>query len=94
MFMSKIPEYTIQDQTMTNHEFPTEKTSAGLQFIIPGTEKPKPARKVHFAYEDTQAIIPGAEKITNKQLIDRLKDKPIKPRVAQKALHGTALFGN
>jgi hypothetical protein len=79
---------------MTNHEFPTEKTSAGLQFIIPGTEKPKPVRKVRYAYEDTQAIIPGTEKITNKELIERLKDKPIKPRVAQKALHGTALFGN
>jgi len=78
---------------MAKDMFEVEKTSAGLQFVIPGTEEPKAAPKITYQFEGPQAVIPGAEQISQKRLITRLKEKPITPRVGQKSLAGSPLFG-
>ena len=78
---------------MAKDMFEVEKTSAGLQFVIPGTEKPKAVPKITYQFEGPQAVIPGAEQISQMRLITRLKEKPITPRVGQKSLVGSPLFG-
>lgn len=77
---------------MTAGEFQFEKTAAGLQFVIPGTEKPKAVQRVKYSFDNQQAVIPGAEQISQKRLLDRLQAKPVTPRVGQKSLAGVPLF--
>ena len=78
---------------MAEDMFEFEKTSTGLQFVIPGTEKPKAVPKITYQFEGPQAVIPGAEQISQKRLINRLQEKPITPPVGQKSLAGSPLFG-
>ena len=78
---------------MSKDIYNIERTSAGQQFVIPGTEKPEPIIRESYKVEGTQFIIPGTEKITNKSYLDRLMSKPILPRKLQKSLKGTLLFG-
>ncbi len=77
---------------MARDKFELEKTTAGLQFVIPGTEKPKAVPKVKYSFDNQQAVIPGAEQISQKRLLDRLQDKPITPRIGQKSPEGVPLF--
>lgn len=78
---------------MTPADFNIEKTAIGLQYVIPGTERPvKPIRRVYKSDGD-QFVIPGAERISTKQYIARLADKPLVGRRGQAGVRGTALFG-
>ena len=78
---------------MADNQFNVELTLAGQQFVIPGTEKPTPMPRKRYATEGSQLVIPGAEQISPKALVNQLMQKPIRPRVGQRALTSTALFG-
>ena len=78
---------------MVEKQFNVELTLAGQQFVIPGTEKPTPLPRKRYAKEGSQLVIPGTEQISPKALVNRLMQKPIRPRVGQRALTSTALFG-
>jgi hypothetical protein len=78
---------------MVPSKFNVERTAAGQQFVIPGTEKPRPVSRPRYAKDGTQLVIPGAEQIGPKALLTRLLDKPLRPRVGQRSLSGTSLFG-
>jgi hypothetical protein len=70
---------------MVPSKFNVERTAAGQQFVIPGTEKPRPVSRPRYAKDGTQ--------IGPKALLTRLLDKPLRPRVGQRSLSGTSLFG-
>lgn len=78
---------------MSKREFNVERTKAGLQLVIPGTEKPVVPPPVKYAHEGDQLVIPGAEQVSEKALLDRIADKPLRPRAGQRSLAGTPLFG-
>ncbi len=78
---------------MVEQQFNVEFTLAGQQFVIPGTEKPTPLPRKRYAKEGSQLVIPGAEQISPKALVNRLMQKPIRPRVGQRSLTSTSLFG-
>ncbi len=71
----------------------TERTSVGMQYIIPGTERiAKPIRRV-FRADGNQLVIPGAERISTGAYLKRLSELPMRPRRRQVGLGGTDLFG-
>ncbi len=79
---------------MTPADFKIEKTPVGMQYVIPGTERPvKPKRRTYKADGD-QLVIPGAEKISTGVYLKRLSDKPMQSHRGQISLRGTALFGH
>jgi len=41
---------------MDRDMFEFEKTSVGLQFVVPGTEKPKVAPKITYQFEGPQGV--------------------------------------
>jgi len=78
---------------MTTADFNVEKTNIGLQYVIPGTERPvKPKRQI-FKADGDQLVIPGAERISTKEYLSRLAEKPLMARRGQIGLRGTELFG-
>lgn len=83
---------------MTRERYAGEKTRAGYQFVIPGTEREAPRPVKRFAVDRDgdrdQYVLPGAERIGTGALVARLAAKPIRPRRGQKSVDGTALFGN
>lgn len=82
------------DGAMVERRLSVERTTAGYQFVIPGTEKPIPVPRVRYGSDGSQLVIPGAEQINGKTRLDRLMQKPFRPRVAQRRLSGTSLFGS
>ncbi len=77
---------------MTPADFNLEKTNIGLQYVIPGTERPvKPKRRV-YKTDGNQFVIPGAERISTSEHLSRLADKPLVARRGQVGLRGTGLF--
>ena len=76
-------------------KYQVEKTSGGMQFVIPGTERVMPAAAPSRPYETdgVQFVIPGAEQIGTGEFLMRKMAKPIRPRTHQRGLAGTALFG-
>jgi len=79
---------------MVGQRFNVERTEAGQQFVIPGTEKPSGAPKIEYLRDGSQLVIPGAEQVSNQTLLARFMRKPLRPRVGQRGLAGTSLFGN
>ena len=75
-------------------KYQVEKTSVGMQFVIPGTEQVMTAAAPSLLYETEggQFVIPGAERIGTGELLMRKMAEPLKPRRGQKSLIGTALF--
>ena len=78
---------------MRRSRFNVERTPARLQFVIPGTEKPVPAPRTRYLSDGRQLVIPGAERISAKVLLNRILQEPMRSRVGQRSLAGTALFG-
>ncbi len=78
---------------MARQRFNVERTSAGLQYIIPGTEKPATAPRIKYASDGSQFVIPGAEKVSAKILLNRFMAQPLCARVGQRSLASTPLFG-
>ena len=78
---------------MVGQRFNVEPTPAGAQLVIPGTEKPPSAPTARYAKDGPQLVIPGAEQISPRMLMARLSRKPLQPRVGQRSLGGTSLFG-
>lgn len=78
---------------MTPADYAVEKTSSGMQYFIPRAEKaPIPIRR-RFKADGDQLVIPGAERISNKEHLLRLSAKPLSSRRGQRGLRGTGLFG-
>jgi hypothetical protein len=82
---------------MTPADFTVEKTAAGQQYIIPGTERIVKPRRRRFKTEPTPAgdqfLIPGTEPISTREYLARLAEKPLLPRRGQIGLRGAGLFG-
>lgn len=78
---------------MVKHDYNVERTAAGDQYVIPGTEKPVARSRVRYANDGDQLVIPGAERIGTKPMLDRFSQKPLRPRVGQRSPAGTPLFG-
>ena len=78
---------------MGKQDFNVERTRAGLQYLIPGTEKPVARPRTNYPSDGRQLVIPGAEQISGKSLISRMIQKLLRPRVGQRGLAGTSLFG-
>ena len=70
-----------------------ERTSAGLQYVFPRREKPAPVLRIDYARDGHQLVIPGAERIGGAALMTRMAEQPLRPRVGQRSLSGTSLFG-
>lgn len=81
---------------MTPADFAMEKTAAGQQYLIPGTERIVKPKRRGFKTEATPAgdqyLIPGTEPISTKEYLARLADRPLTPRRAQIGLRGAGLF--
>ena len=77
---------------MGKRRFNTERTQAGLQFVIPGTERPAEPPKRKYARDGSQLVIPGAEQVNTRTLLDRIASKPLRPRAGQSGPAGTPLF--
>ncbi len=78
---------------MTPADFNVEKTKIGMQYVIPGTERPVKHKRRVYMRDGLQYVIPGAERISTKEYLARLTEKPIMPRRGQIGLQGTELFG-
>ena len=77
---------------MTPADFTIEKTSIGLQYVIPGTERPVKVKRPVYKADGDQLVIPGAERISTYEYLTRLAEKPLQARRGQRGLHGMALF--
>ena len=78
---------------MTPADFNVEKTKIGLQYVIPGTERPAKSRRRVYKADGNQLVIPGAERISTTEHLSRLAEKPLVARRGQVGLLGTGLFG-
>ncbi len=83
---------------MTPEQFTAEKTTLGLQYVIPGAERVSKPKRPSFKADKTpagdQLVILGAERISVGEYVSRLANRPITPRRGQIGLQGTALFGS
>jgi hypothetical protein len=82
---------------MAQHpKYQVEKTSVGMQYVIPGAERITPVTTPPMRYptDGAQFVIPGAEQIGTGELLMRKIAEPIRPRTRQRGMAGTALFGN
>lgn len=80
---------------MAPADHPSERTAAGMQYIIPGTERNvirKPSARP-LTRDGEQFVLPGAEKMSVGELLSRRDQLPLRPRRAQLSLNGTSLFG-
>lgn len=82
---------------MTPADFTIEKTAAGQQYVIPGTERILKLKPRKFKTETTPAgeqfLFPGTEPISTKEYMARLVERPLTPRRGQVGLRGSGLFG-
>jgi hypothetical protein len=81
-------------KTMTPADFNIEKTNIGIQYVIPGTERPIKLKRRTYKSDGNQFVIPGAERISTKEHLSRLTEKPLASRRGQIGLRGLELFGN
>jgi|ETNmetMinimDraft_11_1059920.scaffolds.fasta_scaffold129580_1 hypothetical protein len=81
---------------MTPADFTSERTAAGQQYVIPGTErtvKPRPRRfKIERTPGGDQFVIPGTEPISTKEYLMRLAERPLTPRRGQISMRGAGLY--
>ncbi|WP_303980271.1 hypothetical protein [Dongia mobilis] len=80
---------------MKSSDYASERTSAGVQYVIPGAERliTRKLKRSPLAREGEQFVLPGAEPISTRELLARLSGQPLRPRRGQRSLNGTALFG-
>jgi hypothetical protein len=77
---------------MTPKKLTIERTAAGLQYVLPGAERRLPPKPLTYLREGARLVIPGAERISDRELAACLAAKPFSPRVRQRSLRGTGLF--
>jgi hypothetical protein len=70
-----------------------ERTTVGMQYVIPGAERIVKPRRRAFNADGNQLVIPGAERISTREYLARLVEKPIASRRGQVGLRGLGLFG-
>jgi hypothetical protein len=80
--------------TMTPADFNIEKTNIGMQYVIPGTERPVKPNHHTFKTDGNQFVIPGVERISTTEYLSWLAEKPLAARRGQIGLRGTGLFRN
>ena len=85
--------FPTKETIMTPADYTIEKTSSGMQYVIPGTEKLPAPKGRRFKADGDQLVIPGAERISNREHLLRLAAKPLSSRRGQRGLRGTGLFG-
>ena len=72
--------------------FSTEPTAAGEQYLIPGTEVRPQTRPFRYSREGTQLVVPGAERISTREHLQRRWNGPLEVRRGQRAIEGAPLF--
>lgn len=70
----------------------TERTSAGIQYVIPGAERRPRPRATRYAMDGDQLVLPGAERIGTGELLRRRMLEGIMPRRGQRAVDTTPLL--
>ncbi len=73
-------------------KFDFERTAAGEQFVIPGTERPRRPSAAKYERDGLQLVIPGAEQVALRQLLERRSALPLAPRRGQRSMCATPLF--
>ncbi len=72
----------------------SERTRAGLQYVIPGAERREnPSGRNTIRAEGAQLVIPGAERISVRELLQRRMMQGIASRRGQRSVDATPLFG-
>ncbi len=71
----------------------TERTKAGIQYILPGAERRTAPRSTFSMDETGQLLIAGYESVTESERLQKRASDPMRPRRAQKAAEFTPLFG-
>jgi hypothetical protein len=78
---------------MTKPPPTVERASAGLQYVIPGTERYVRPRPVGYPGDGAQLVIPAAERISDGELLRRgMAQKLLPPRRRQRPAQTTPLF--
>lgn len=70
----------------------TERTSAGLQYVLPGAERRRPPRPKRYARDGDQFVLPGAERISIGELLRRRMEGRIVARRRQLPAQTAPLF--
>ncbi|MGH6676722.1 MAG: hypothetical protein ACRECE_10955 [Xanthobacteraceae bacterium] len=70
-----------------------ECTRAGMQYVIPGTERRLPPPRPAYPRDGAQLVIPGAERISARALLNPRMTKPLIGRRGQRSMKATPLFG-
>ena len=73
-------------------KFESERTAAGEQYMIPGTERPRRPSAPKYPRDGRQLVIPGAEQVTVRALLERRSTQPLTPRRGQRPINATPLF--
>lgn len=70
----------------------TERTTVGIQYVLPGAERRTAPRSVYSVDVDGQLLIAGFEPVSESEKLRKRAIDPLKPRLAQKAAEYTPLF--
>jgi hypothetical protein len=84
----------MEGTTMTPADFNIEKTNIGIQYVIPGTERPIKPKQRTYKTDGNQFVILGAERISTTKYLSQLAERPLLARRGQIGLRGLGLFGN
>jgi hypothetical protein len=69
-----------------------ERTPLGLQYLIPGVEPRQPPNVRKYARDGNQLVLPGAERISIRQLLQRRMAEQMAARKRQRPIQATPLF--
>jgi len=70
----------------------TERTKAGLQYVIPGAERRLPECRRQYARDGDQFVIPGGERATVSELLRRRLAQRLQAQRGQRPVETTPLF--
>ena len=70
----------------------TERTNAGLQYVLPGAERRTAPRSVCSMDSTGQLLMPGYEPTSEQELLSHRAGLPLAPRRGQKPVEYTPLF--
>jgi hypothetical protein len=71
----------------------TEKTSAGIQYVIPGAERRTAPGSVFCQEPWGQLLIPGVDPVSDTDRLKLRAKTPLRPRRPQQPLPSAGLFG-
>lgn len=70
----------------------TERTAAGVQYVIPGVERRTAPRSIYSEEPTGQLLIPGVEPVSDQDRLRRQAEAPLHARLRQRSLPASGLF--